>query len=299
MFDRLDLFRDDTPTPRPARADPQRDARPRDEPRRGHRREHDARRPARTVAERKRAATADVGMYRAVAYQDLSEQHFHGHPYATRRAVDQMIRRGLVREHQAEGPRGGRYTVLTATPDGARAAQRAAQDHGHDAEQQTWSGIVKTAELSHDTAVYRAATHEQGAHRGRRRAGSPASALTLNSSNTSRGPRRRRAPRADGARPTTRGAPPPRSWGSPCRMTAVLYPDAQLEIEDREGRSGRVNVEIASEHYHQAAIAAKAGAGFTMHGSSSRAARNIARAIGRSGGSGGAAQPGRDGSVEL
>ena len=61
-----------------------------------------------------------------------------------------------------------------------------------------------------------------------------------------------------------------------------------------------MNVEIASEHYHSAAIAAKAGAGFAMHGSSRRAARQIARARQDGGnGGGGAAQPGRDGSVEL
>ena len=115
MFDRLDLFREDTPTPRPARED-----RARDEPRAGHRRVYDAREPARSIGDRKRAATADVGMYRAVSYRDLSDKHFDGHPYATRRAVDQMVRRGLVTEHDATGPRGGTYRVLTATPEGAR-----------------------------------------------------------------------------------------------------------------------------------------------------------------------------------
>ena len=72
----------------------------------------------------RRAATADVGMYRAVSYHDLSAKHFNVHPYATRLAVDQVVRRGFVCEQQAEGPHGGTYTVLTATPDGARLAQR-------------------------------------------------------------------------------------------------------------------------------------------------------------------------------
>ena len=304
MFDRLDLFRDDPPMACPSRAEPRpkeplREDRSRDEPRRGHRREYDARRPARPLAERKRRATADVGMYRAVAYQDLSATHFDGHPYATRRAIDQMVRRGLVREHQAEGPHGGTYTVLTATPTGARAAQRATQDHGHDAGQQTWSGLVKTAELSHDTAVYRAATHEQdrievaGGRVTRVRIDAELKQHVARATETARAEGGRRA--ADEARRTAAQA-----LGLPVQDDRVLYPDAQLEIEDREGRSGRVNVEIASEHYHTAVIAAKAGAGFAMHGSNSRAMRNIARALGRGGGGGGgAAQPGRDGSVEL
>ena len=303
MFERLDLFRDDTPTPRlrdkrQPKAPPRED-RARDERRTGHRREHDAREPARSLGARKRAATADVGMYRAVSYKDLSDTHFDGHPYATRRAVDQMVRQGLVREHQAEGPHGGAYTVLTATPHGARSAQRAARDAGHDAGQQTWSGLVKPAELSHDTAVYRAATHERerieagGGRVTRVRIDAELKQYVARATETARAAGGRRA--ADEARRTAAQA-----LGLPVQDGRVMYPDAQLELKDREGRSGRVNVEIASEHYHAAAIAAKAGAGFAMHGSSGRAMRNIARAIDRSGGSGGgAAQPGRDGSVEL
>ena len=37
-----------------------------------------------------------------------------------------------------------------------------------------------------------------------------------------------------------------------------------------------MNVEIASDHYHAAAIVAKAGAGFAMHGSSQSASQKIA-----------------------
>ena len=50
------------------------------------------------------------------------------------------------------------------------------------------------------------------------------------------------------------------------------------------------------------AITAKAAAGYAMHGSSRSATRKIARALARESdrdGAGGAAQPGRDGSVEL
>ena len=36
--------------------------------------------------------------------------------------------------------------------------------------------------------------------------------------------------------------------GLPVEDNRVMYPDAQLDIEDSDGRSGRVNVEIASDH---------------------------------------------------
>ena len=212
-----------------------------------------------------------------------------------------MVRRGHVREHQAEGPRGGRFAVLTATPEGARAAQRGAQDYGHAKEQQTWSGLVKKAELAHDTAVYLAATREQdrieagGGRITRVRIDAELKQIVARATEKARAEGGRRA--ADDARRTAA-----QELGLPVVDDRVMYPDAQLEIEDSEGRSGRVNVEIASEHYHAGAIASKAGAGFVMHGSSGRAMRNIARALSRSGGGaggGGAAQPGRDGSVEL
>ena len=328
MFDRLDLFREDTPTPaptpRPAREatppddqarpgapshdHPAREDRPRDK-RAGHRREHDARaqapearhRPRRSRIQRTRAAIADVGLYRAVSYKDLSERHFDGHPFATRRMVTQMKRAGLIEEHEATGPRGNTFKVLTATERGKGAAHRAAVDAGHAAEQRTWSGIVKPAELSHDTAVYRAATVEQarveaeGGRVTRVRIDAELKAIVATATEKARAGGGDRA--ADDAKRAAAA-----ELGLPIQDDHVMYPDAQLEIEDADGMSGRVNVEIASDHYHAAAIAAKAGAGFAMHGSSRSAAMKIARALGRetdSGPGGGEPRAGRDGSVEL
>ena len=336
MFDRLDLFRDDTPTPapstpKPTRADPAPDdqarlgqARPgapgHDHPppdredrtrheRAGHRREYTARaqqpeardRTRRTRTQRTRDAIADVGLYRAVSYTDLSEKHFDGHPYATRRSVNHMIRAGLVEEHEATGPQGNTFKVLTATERGKGAAQRSAVDAGLDPEQRTWSGIVKPAELSHDTAVYRAAQDErarieaEGGRVTRVRIDAELKAIVATATEKARAAGGDRA--ADEAK---RAAA--QELGLPMQDDRVMYPDAQLEIEDADGISGRVNVETASDHYHAAAIAAKAGAGFAMHGSSRSAAMKIARALARetdSGPGGGGAHAGRDGSVEL
>ena len=320
MFDPRDLWREDTPTPRPARADttpddqtrpsaprqdhPAREDRARDQ-RVGHRREYDARAPqdrrTRTRAVRDRDAIADVGMYRAVSYKDISEKHYDAHPYATRRAVNRMVRDGLIEEHEATGPAGNPFKVLTATARGRDAAHRAAVDAGHIPEQRTWSGLVKPAELSHDTAVYRAALDERarieaaGGRVVRVRLDAELKAIVATATEKARAEGGDRA--ADAARVNAA-----HELGLPVEDGRVMYPDAQIDIEDRDGMSGRVNVEIASDHYHAAAIAAKAGAGFAMHGSSRSATRKIARALASetdSGPGGGAAQPGRDGSVEL
>ena len=276
----------------------------------GHRREHDARthdpearhRARRSRTERTRDAVADVGLYRAVSYTDLSDQHFDGHPYATRRSVNHMIRAGLIEEHAATGPEGNTFTVLTATERGRDAAQRAAVDAGHVPEQQTWSGMVKPAELSHDTAVYRAALDERArieAEGGRvTRVRLDAELKQIVATATEKA----RAEGGDREAHEVKLAAAHDLGLHVVNHDHVLYPDAQLDIEDADGVSGRVNVEIVSDHYHAAAIAAKAGAGFALHGSSRSATRTIARALARetdAGRGGGPSQPGRDGSVEL
>ena len=101
-------------------------------------------------------------MYRTVAYKDLSEAHFDGHPYATRRAVDRMIQQGDVQEHTAKGPQGGTYKVLTLTEKGIHRAEVAARAGGLDSGQKAWSGMVKSAELQHDTAVFRGGENRAG-----------------------------------------------------------------------------------------------------------------------------------------
>ena len=113
------------------------------------------------IKDRTDRAVADVGIYRSVAYHDVAEAHFDGHPYAARRAVDHAIRTGNMREHVVDGPKGGTFKVLTLTEQGARRAERIAQQQGLDTEQRAWSGMVKTRELRHDVAVFRAARIEQ------------------------------------------------------------------------------------------------------------------------------------------
>ncbi len=274
----------------------------------GHRREYNAReaqpRDRRTRATRDRDAIADVGMYHAVSYTDISEQHYDNHPYVTRRAVNRMVRDGLLEEHEATGPQGNTFTVLTATARGRDAAHRAALDAGHVPEQQTWTGLVKPAELSHDTAVYRAALDERarieadGGRVVRVRLDAELKSLVATATEKAR------AEGGDRAAETAKAAAA-QELGLPMQDGHVMYPDAQLDIEDSQGMGGRVSVEIASDHYHAAAIVAKAGAGFSMHGSSRSANQNIGRALGRAAaretdsGPGGGSGAGRDGSVEL
>ena len=268
--------------------------------RNGHRREYDPRRTKRrNFQDRTDRAIADVGIYRNVAYRDVVDAHFDGHPYAARRAVDQMISSGHVREHTAQGPQGGSYKVLTLTERGVERAERVAREQGLDSQQKAWSGLVKPRELQHDVAVFRAARIEQmklleqGATIKRVRIDAELKREIARATESSRARGGKEA--ADAARLEAAEA-----LGLAVKDSRVEYPDAQLEYLDVEGRSGRVNVEVATEHYSAKSIAAKAAAGFAVHGSNGRATARIARSLGQDEGGGGGGGGGRDkGSIEL
>ena len=298
MFDPRDLASDPRQTVTRPRRDhaKEREQRQRD----GHRREYDPRTEHKSFEGRVNRAVADVGMYRNIAYRDLAEAHFEGHPYAARRGVDRMVRSGHVREHTAEGPQGGSYKVLTLTERGVERAERVAREQGLDPEQKAWSGLVKPGELQHDVAVFRAARIEQvrlleqGAVLKRVRIDAELKREIARATETARARGGKEA--ADAARFQAA-----EELGLPVKDGRVEYPDAQLEYHDVEGRSGRVNVEIATEHYSGKSIAAKAAAGFAVHGSNGRAAARVARSLGQdSSSSGGGSGGGRDkGSIEL
>ena len=268
--------------------------------RNGHRREYDPRRTKRqNFQDRTDRAIADVGIYRNVAYRDVVDAHFEGHPYTARRAVDQMVRSGQVREHTAQGPQGGSYKVLTLTERGVERAERVAREQGLDSQQKAWGGLVKPRELQHDVAVFRAARIEQmklleqGATIKRVRIDAELKREIARATESSRARGGKEA--ADAARLEAAEA-----LGLAVKDSRVEYPDAQLEYLDVEGRSGRVNVEVATEHYSAKSIAAKAAAGFAVHGSNGRAAARIARSLGQDEGGGGGGGGGRDkGSIEL
>ena len=264
----------------------------------GHRREYDPTTKRQSFQDRTDRAIADVGTYRTVAYNDVVNTHFDGHPYAARRGVDQMIRSGHVQEHTAKGPQNVNYKVLTLTERGVERAEYSARKQGLDPQQKAWSGLVKPNELQHDVAVFRAASIEQkklleqGAVIKRIRIDAELKRDVASATESARTRGGKEA--ADAARLEAAEA-----LGLSVQNNRVEYPDAQLEYLDVEGRSGRVNVEVATEHYHAKTIAAKAAAGFAVHGSTSRAAARVARSLGQDEGGGGGGG-GRDkGSIEL
>ena len=247
----------------------------------GHRREYDGRQPRRTLEARVDGAVRDVGAFRAVALRDLVERQFGGHPFAARRGLALAERRGWVKRRKARGPKGGEFTVVVATAAGAERAETLWRSAGRP-EQRTFSGAVKPSEMVHDVAVYRAA----GAARARiEAAGGRVVRVRIDAELkgriAARTERARQAGKRDAVELAHRLAA--HALGLPVEGGKVLVPDAQIEYVDAAGRTGRCNVEVASEHYRGRSIRAKARAGFVLCAPTARAARAIRRALGGGG----------------
>ena len=247
----------------------------------GHRREYDPRKQDDRMSfrERSKRALADVGVYRSVSFRALAEAHFGGHPYTTRRAVNRWVEDGLARESTAQGPKGEPFKVLTLTTKGANTARDLAVEQGLDPGEQIESGLGPRAQIVHDTAIYRACGSErqrlleQGATLRRVSLDAELKSTIARRSETARVRDGRQAADAERRRAA-------QELGLPIDENGrVHYTDAQLECTDENGRTTRVNVEVASGHYSAAAIRAKARAGFVVHATRSAQAR-VLRALG-------------------
>ena len=279
MFDR-----EVEPDPRPT-APPSRNRSPM---RKGHRREHAARRARGSISfpERCAGALTDIGVFGAVSYRDLAEVRFGGHPHTTRRAVNAWIRKGWVREHRATGPRGNPFKVLTLTRKGVAEARELAVERGMDPGQKIRFTRIRSCEAAHEAAVYRACRkerkrlRERGARVKRIRLGGELKSSVARRSEAARLKDGKQAADAERHRIA-------RELGLPTDdRDQVLYPDAQIEYEDADGRTGRVNIEAVSGNYREPAVRAKAAAGFRLH-ADGPAAAGLLRGLGLRDGEGG------------
>ena len=247
----------------------------------GHRREYAASRDRGSISFRDRSerALADVGIYGAVSVRDLAETHFGGHPYTTRRAVNAWIREGLVKEITATGPKGNPFKVFTLTRKGVAEARKLAAERGMDPGHEIRFARTRPAEAAHDTAIYRACGVErrrllgQGATIRRVRLDTELKSTIARRSESARVRGGRRAADAERHRAAQELGLPIDARGR------VLYPDAQIEYVDADGRTGRINIEVASGNYRAPSVRAKAAAGFVLHANGPAAAR-LLRSLG-------------------
>ncbi len=246
---------------------------------RGHRRElagRDRESIRRPFQDRLQGALVDVAIHRAVASRDLVDHQFGGHPFAGRRGIDSLKKSGLVEERELHNTK-----VLTATAAGRRLAGEVAPERGWDSDQRTWSGLGRRADLKHDLALYRAISEARAQLAER---GLQVRRVRLDAEMRSLVAKRLEAVRArDGrAEADALRRQLAEHLNLPLDKTngGILYPDAQIEYGRPDGPAeGRVNIEITTEHYSRASIAAKSAAGFALYPSGAKAGHHLASTL--------------------
>lgn len=145
-------------------------------------------------------------------------------------------------------------------------------DHGR--EQQVYAGMVKPAELAHDLAIYRMYQAEAKKIMGE---GGTIRRIVLDYELKKRvyAPlaRARDLPREEYRR---RQAEVARENGLKVTGGRILLPDLRIEYETRGGEPARVDLELATEHYKEGQMRAKAAAGFKFYMAGSARGRGSA-----------------------
>lgn len=245
------------------------------------------------MTERTHACLQEVGLYRCASHRDLVEAHFSGNRFAAAKGLERLVRSGAMRQHRARGPNGGAFTLYTLTKAGAALAQRLVVKRGLDPGQRAWAGMVKPREAAHDADVAKACRKEiealtaRGARLRRVLIDAELKGILAKRSETARAKHGKEE--ADRARRKAA-----EELHLPCDDQGhVQIPDAQIQYVDEAGNIGRVNVEVASDHYREGSVKAKSAGGFSMHGRKGGQAPNTRTSLSSLGGGGGRRGGGR------
>jgi hypothetical protein len=212
------------------------------------------------VSERERRTMEDIGKFRTIAMEDLVNR-YGGNAGRMRQDVRSLAAQGLVQRRPVWlSPRNEKLTVLVLTRAGKDLLEQAPS---RDTSQTLYAGFVKPAEVAHDAAIYRmfqaeARRIEQDGGRVRcvvldyelkQKVYSPLAKV-------------KGLPALDYARRQIEVA-----QANHLKVVAgkIPLPDLRIEYETSRGDLARVDLELATHHYHGSHLQTKAEAGFKMY----------------------------------
>ncbi len=196
----------------------------------------------------------ELGKFRAIAENDLGEYLYSGERKPLAQDVQNLVRQGLVRRGQFQGPEDSPRELLTLTKRGLRLLKstRMVSDS-----QVLYAGFVKPREANHDADLYR--LYQKEASRIVQQGGGRIRRVVLDFE-IKRKVNRDIAKLGPGARPEIAAR-----HGLQVVRNKIPIPDIQIEYESRDGDMSRVNLELVTEHYRGRSVAEKARAGFSMY----------------------------------
>jgi len=211
---------------------------------------------------RERDTLREIGRFRTIATDDLLKYRYGGKTAALRKDLVHLQQSGLLqRRSLSVGKNRDTLVIVVLTREGAYVVR---QDDKLPEQQSVYSGFVKPAEVPHDAAIYQMYQAEAAGIEVR---GCKIRRVVLDyeikKEVYSKLARERDAGALEYSR---RQGEIAGEQGLPVVDGKIALPDLRIEYETPEGEVERVDLELATEHYHRGHMATKVRAGFKMYG---------------------------------
>jgi len=214
------------------------------------------------LSERERGTLGEIGRFRTIDAEALSNYRYSGKPAAFRNEIARLQQQGLLQRRSISvGKNRDTLIIVALTKEGARLVR---QDHQLTDKQAIYAGFVKPAEVPHDAAIYQMYQIEAKVIEAK---GGKIQRVVLDyelkKEVYSKLAREREAGALEYMRRQQEIADEQRL---PVVDGKIALPDLRIEYETPEGDLDHVDLELATEHYHRGHMAVKTRAAFKMYG---------------------------------
>jgi DNA-binding MarR family transcriptional regulator len=202
----------------------------------------------------------EVGKFRVAGVDDLATFAYNGDRERMQSDLRSLSRQGLIEQRGTSPLKKESRQVLTLTDQGQRLIRR----HGFVPDDQAiYSGLVKPKEADHDADLYR--MFQKAADEIERKGGKVLG-VQLDYELKEKLYERLGRAQARGNRETQRLKETfARDLHLPVVCGKVSFPDLRLEYATQENEIERIDLELATRHYHAGHLAEKARAGFQLY----------------------------------
>lgn len=212
------------------------------------------------VSEAELETLYEIGRFRTLAVQDLVNHKYKGNSTELQQDLRALVAQGLVQRRTAWLHGGkGQLSVVVLTRAG-----KDLLEHNRDAFQQAlYAGFVKPGEVAHDAAIYRM-YHAEASEIEKKGGKIQRIVLDYELKRSVYSPlaKAKSLPPMEYAK---RQAQVAHENGLKVVAGKIPLPDLRIEYETAEGDLTRVDLELATHHYHGSHLRTKAEAGFKMY----------------------------------
>jgi hypothetical protein len=203
----------------------------------------------------------DIGRFRTIGEDDLLRFRYEGNRNPLERDYLNLKAQGLVERRTVSVGQGRKpLPVYTLTRDGQRTLKRAGLDR---TDQAVYAGFVKPREAAHNAGIYRMFQAEAARIEAE---GSRVDRVVLDFELMKKVYSELGKARHLGALGyAERQGQIAAAFGLTVVDGKIPLPDLRIEYQTAQGEPARVDLELATEHYHRGQISAKARAGFKMY----------------------------------